>query len=284
MKVQELNPYKHEIIDKYLVDKLSIKKISEQYSCSQSTIRKFLLMSGVTEEQIKTHAKYDLKPNLFNKISTEEDAYWLGLLYADGHIATKGYEISLDLKAEDKYLVEQFRQYCGCGKELRKHIIKRNDKEYISYVCNFSSKEAKNNLIELGCVPAKSLILTCPTEEQVPQKLFSHFVRGYCDGDGYLRWEQIRHKEIIIAGTEKFLTGIAERMNWNNVYIKQDPRGQVFTLTIWRINEVYQAMKQIYEDAHVYMVRKHAIFLKAQKYMNSLSLAENKPLELTGKS
>ena len=73
-------------------------------------------------------------------------------------------------------------------------------------------------------------------------------------------------------------------MNWNNVYIKQDPRGQVFTLTIWRMNEVYQAMKQMYEDAHVYMIRKHAIFLKAQEYMNSLSLAENKPLELTGNS
>lgn len=28
----------------------------------------------------------------------------------------------------------------------------------------------------------------------------------------------------------------------------------------------------------------HAIFLKAQEYMNSLSLAENKPLELTGNS
>ena len=43
-------------------------------------------MSGVTEEQIKTHAKYDLKPNLFNKISTED--FKNNIFQADSYLKT----------------------------------------------------------------------------------------------------------------------------------------------------------------------------------------------------
>jgi len=61
-------------------------------------------------------------------------------------------------------------------------------------------------LIKLGCVPKKSLILTFPTEEQVPQEFIYDFIRGYIDGDGYIQYDYIKHRyRIIIAGTKAFL-------------------------------------------------------------------------------
>lgn len=38
------------------------------------------------------------------------------------------------------------------------------------------------DLINLGCVPNKSLILKFPTFDIVPEKYMSHFIRGYFDG------------------------------------------------------------------------------------------------------
>lgn len=185
MKTEERNIYKQRIIDLYTKEQLSMNKIAQQLGISDSTVKKILVEENI--EIRKKRVSYDVRENLFSTIKTEEDAYWLGLLYADGNVFTKGNSIELDLKEEDRYLVEQFREYCGVTKPLGKHAVRRNNKEYISYRCNFADEKCHRNLIEKGCLSAKSLILKCPTEEQVPDNLLLPFIRGYCDGDGYVR-------------------------------------------------------------------------------------------------
>ena len=94
MKKEERNIYKQKAIDLYTNKQLSMNKIAQQLGISDSTVKKFL-----TEENIEIRKKrvsYDVKENLFNTIKTEEDAYWLGLLYADGNVSSKGYGIELD--------------------------------------------------------------------------------------------------------------------------------------------------------------------------------------------
>ena len=51
--------------------------------------------------KINPHGKKDINSNIFNIIDTEEKAYWLGFLYADGnvHLTKKNkYKIELGLK------------------------------------------------------------------------------------------------------------------------------------------------------------------------------------------
>ena len=48
-----------------------------------------------------------------------------------------------------------------------------------------NSKKLTQQLTKLGCVQAKSLILTWP-QWLTDQKLQQHFIRGYFDGDGSL--------------------------------------------------------------------------------------------------
>lgn len=266
MKKEERNIYKQKAIDLYTNKQLSMNKIAQQLGISDSTVKKFL-----TEENIEIRKKrvsYDVKENLFNTIKTEEDAYWLGLLYADGNVSSKGYGIELDLKEEDQYLVEQFREYCGVTKPLSKHVIKRNNKEYISYRCNFANEDCHKNLIEKGCLSAKSLILKCPTKEQVPDNLLLPFIRGYCDGDGYVRWEEIRHKEIVLLGTQDFLEGIIKRMKWQNIaHVRPDGKSKNFRLEIWRMNDVYNVLSLLYKDAKLCLKRKQMVYFRAQEYM-----------------
>lgn len=266
MKKEERDFYKQQTIYLYVNEQLSMNKIAKKLNISDSTVKRFL-----TEENIeirKNALSYSVKSKLFEVIRTEEDAYWLGLLYADGYVSSKGYSIELDLKAEDKYLVQQFNDYCGVTKSLKEHIIKRGDKKYISYRCSFANQEAHDNLIKQGCINAKSLILKCPTKEQVPDKLLPAFIRGYCDGDGYVRWEEIRHKEIVLLGTQEFLEGIIQRMNWQNIaHVRPDGKSKNFRLEIWRINDVYKVLSLLYKNQELCLKRKQAIFYKAQKYM-----------------
>ena len=116
------------------------------------------------------------------------------------------------------------------------------------------------------------MILKCPTKEQVPDELLPAFIRGYCDGDGYVRWEEIRHKEIVILGTLDFLDGIVKRMHWEDIaHIRPDNSGKIFRLEIWRMNYVYEILKLLYKDVELCLTRKQNVYYKAQKYMESHS-------------
>lgn len=74
----------------------------------------------------------------------------------------------------------------------------------------FCSKELANDLAVLGCVNNKSLILTFPNEQQVPQQLLRHFLRGYVDGDGCLCYTE-KTREFSITSTKEFFIGMLER-------------------------------------------------------------------------
>ena len=117
--------------------------------------------------------------NHFEKIDTEEKAYWLGFLYADGSVGSKENKIELGLAEKDLSQVEKFKQFIGLDNKIS---YRKNTKSYRS---SFRSQKCKQDLISQGCVPKKSLILTFPTEQQVSHSLICHFMRGYFDGDGW---------------------------------------------------------------------------------------------------
>lgn len=268
MKKEERAIYKQKAIQMYTNKKMSMNKIAKELGISDSTVKKFLIEEGIKIQA--NYVPYSVKDNLFKAVLTEEDAYWLGLLYADGNVSSVGNSIELDLKAEDKYLVQQFNDYCGVTKPIKEHRIKRGEKEYLSYRCTFANKEAHNNLINLGCISAKSLTLKCPTKDQVPDNLFPAFIRGYCDGDGYVRWEEIRHKEIVLLGTQDFLEGIIKRMHWEEfAHVRPDGKSKNFRLEIQKMEFVYNVLSLLYKDKDLCLKRKQAVFHKAQEYMES---------------
>ena len=87
------------------------------------------------------------------------------------------------------------------------------EKTYIQAYANIRDKKMVDDLNKLGCVNNKSLILTFPSEDQVPVKYLSHFIRGYFDGDGSLHFTQSGkaknpNYKINFLGTENLLIGI----------------------------------------------------------------------------
>lgn len=97
----------------------------------------------------------------FKNIDTEEKAYWLGFLYADGSVSSKENKIELGLAKKDYHHIEKFKNFIGIDNKI---CYRKTTK---SYRYSFRSQSCKEDLIEKGCVPKKSLILRYPTYDQL---------------------------------------------------------------------------------------------------------------------
>jgi DNA-binding transcriptional regulator WhiA len=194
---------------------------------------------------------------IFETIDTEEKAYWLGFLYADGSVGSSDNRIELGLAEKDLKQIEKFRDFIG----IKNKISYRSQTK--SYRYCFKSIPCKADLIKQGCVPKKSLILKFPSEEQVPKELIRHFIRGYFDGDGWFTNTESCF-QVGIIGTEDFIKGFLnsiEIQNKNNkifdVHRKDGAKRYVFGA----YQDVLNFLNWIYQDSHVYLDRKHEYYL-----------------------
>ena len=222
-----------------------------------------------------TATEYD-NPNFFKKIDTEEKAYWLGYMYADGCVRNKKDrvgEYALSLSSIDFIHLCKFRDCINKSQKIYVETQKKFNKKINKVV--FAGKELMNDIIDKGCFPAKSLILKFPTEEQVPNDLLHHFIRGYFDGDGCasITHENKRNYYRMmssIIGTKDFLKELAKYIPnkgldfklAERLPIKLKPlRGHSIThvLTYDTIESVI-LYEYLYKDATVFLERKKEKF------------------------
>lgn len=205
----------------------------------------------------------------FTSIKTEEDAYWLGIMYSDGWVRADRNEIGLG--SIDRELIERFKTYTGTTNSIRVkapnygvgktfsdgHTIKTS-KEF--YTITFSSKRTKENLKRLGCMPNKSLILRCPTKEQVSDELLWHFFRGYVDGGGWLRYNVDKHRYTIgFLGTQKFIEELTNRLQIQHYghMKRKEENGKTFSFSIDKKELVKKVLLNMYTNSSIYLMRKY---------------------------
>lgn len=61
------------------------EQMAKEMNCSYETVKKFLNEQGIEKPRYRV-VDYELFEDFFEKIDTEEKAYWLGLLKTDGYI------------------------------------------------------------------------------------------------------------------------------------------------------------------------------------------------------
>ena len=193
----------------------------------------------------------------FEKIDTEEKAYWLGFLYADGSVGSKEDKIELGLAEKDLKHIEKFKTFMNINNKIS---YREKTK---SYRISFRSAQCKQDLINKGCVPKKSLILNFPNENQVPKYLIRHFIRGYFDGDGWFTNTE-KCFQVGIIGTENFINGFLDSIE--NI----DKKNKIFDVhredgakryVFGAYNDVLNFLNWIYKDSNIYLDRKYASYL-----------------------
>ena len=193
----------------------------------------------------------------FENIDTEEKAYWLGFLYADGSVGSKENKIELGLSEKDLKHIEKFKNFMGISNKISYRP------ETKSYRISFRSEKCKMDLINKGCVPKKSLVLTFPSEEQVPKHLIRHFVRGYFDGDGWFSNTDDCF-QIGIIGTQDFISGFLltiENINNKNKIFNVHRENGVKRYIFSAYNDVLNFLNWIYKDSIVFLDRKYEKYL-----------------------
>lgn len=254
---------KEEIIKKY-ISGLSLDKLRYIYpQHGRNRIYRMLKENGVMRNNSEKSRKYTYNKNFFKVIDTEEKAYWLGFIYADGYIVNgingKNKDaLGITLNDKDKGHIDKFKKSIDSN-----HPIKIYKTKYGSNSARIiiQDEELVEDLIKLGVLRNKSLILKFPTTNIVDESLIYHFIRGYFDGDGSFKKKgrKIRGYDFSVLGTIEFLTELRTYLGIDNDIRKCNKNNDSnnYHLTFGGNQKVKQISKLLYKNANIYLDRKY---------------------------
>jgi transcriptional regulator with XRE-family HTH domain len=257
-------------------DGMTLKEIANICGTTRATVSKLLKDVGVFIDRYTYH----FDEHYFDVIDTEEKAYILGLLWADGcNVVDKG-SIILELQERDKDILETINNVTKNERPISLIPLKdKNDKWQNQYKLTWQSKYTSSVLDSLGMHKRKSLILEFP--KWMHTDLHRHFIRGYLDGDGCISLSYDgKFANVSMVGTRMFLEFIQD-IFYNNlsadVSVKRDLRAKD-PICILRCNKKVDVMKildWLYKDSTIYFERKYnkyQHFLENNKSINNSCL------------
>jgi len=218
--------------------------------------------------------KYVLDENYFEQIDTEEKAYILGFLYADGCNSVSvsgGCTVSLQLAKQDEEILIKISKIIYYNnvylREYKRDVTRQN-----MVILSLNSKKISNDLIKWGCVPNKTFVLKFPS---LSDNLKSHFIRGYFDGDGSLTFTQAKNRNQItalfaIVSTIEMLDSIGQKCKDLDIHYRiskrhKDRDNNNYTLTISGNIQIKKFCEFLYKDANIYLQRKYKNFVKLKE-------------------
>lgn len=258
-----------EIIRLYLEERKTGVEIAKLYNRSCFFVYNILRKHSVKRRSLQeTHRKYFVDTSYFSNINTQEKAYILGFLYADGYNSNKG--IVINLHEQDKEILEKIKTELGYEGSV---VFRKKDNASNQYSLQIKSQEISQDLTKLGCVNKKSLILKFPTEEQVPSNLVKHFIRGYFDGDGSLFFNESYC--INITSTQEFLIGVQQVLQSSaqleTAKLNQCNSGKnTYKLRIKGNNKTLSFLNWLYKDASIFLNRKHTKYQEFISYYSKI--------------
>lgn len=253
-------------IIKLYQDKLTQKEICYRLLISKHVIGKTLKRNGIPKRSYsECNRRYYVNEHYFDNIDAPNKAYILGLLWADGCNHIDHYSITLSLQEDDKEVVEFVKselEYEGPISYIE--LSKRNEKYKNQYRLCINDEYMSKKLNEIGMVQAKSLVAKFP--DCVPPELYSHFIRGYFDGDGCIYYDDKRNKCITMTvGTKQFCE------KCSNILFDIKCKNNVYHAKYWNDNTMAfrtagnksseQFLDWMYKDAEFYMKRKYDKYL-----------------------
>lgn len=254
-------------LQRRLIELVNEKKsghcIAKELGINYTTVHRWLRKLGLNLPNYHNELKFD--NTVFDTIDTEEKAYWLGFLYADGYVSSNGVTVELSLKGDDAEHLNKFANFLRHKEGIRFGKIKLKGKEYSRCRLILTSQHINDALVKLGCIPNKSLILTFPDISIfTTPDLVKHFIRGYVDGDGCIYIGQ-GYAAFNILGTRDFLDGIIRQFpEIKFCRLHKDRRhskSNTYYITLGG-KEASKFGDMLYKDATICLKRKYDKFIE----------------------
>jgi len=252
---------KDNIRKSYLVDKKTIKRIALEHGVSSTPIKSVLRgLKVATRPPQETSRKYTINENYFASIDSNNKAYCLGFLMADGYNNESRNVVQIALGVKDVEVLHFFNEELECNKPIR--YVTSNGCESVRQ--DFCSEILSSDLKKYGCVQRKTEILTFPS---IKKKLLKDFVRGYFDGDGCFYYcianrnngSTTIMSKVTITSSVIFLNSFKNMLMdelriTSNMSYRHSENVKIGTLTVSGNLQVIKFMEWIYEDSDAYFL------------------------------
>lgn len=216
------------------------------------------------------YRKYTLDESFFNVINTEEKAYILGFICADGHVEYNRIKIALAIKDID--ILYKIRKAINGTQPLREYKAKnpynRSTRPIVDMVeLSINSTTIVKPLLKMGLQGNKTLSLNGDIIKYIPKYLMRDFLRGYFDGDGSVIFGKkynSGYKYIInICGNKEFLLNSFQIYfpSANKLY-KDLYSKQCYSWKITKKEDVKSFMYYLYNNSSIHLNRKYNQFKK----------------------
>ena len=228
-----------------------------------SVAKKFGVNRQTISSRIKNapdRRKKAVNSNYFEKIDTEEKAYWLGFFEADGCIKADG-TIQLSLCIEDCKHVEKFKQAIESDHDIKLENNSFGNKASKLAVIRFGDKKMVQDLNNLGVYRNKTLKEKPPVD--LREDLVKPYIRGLIDGDGWFSTSIDNRRgytnyELGLGSSEEMLEWVVKQLS---THINIKPRKITEYKTIHRVRysgkDVLKILDWLYKDSTIYLDRKY---------------------------
>ena len=251
-------------LDGFYFSKRTKNGLRENCKLCLSNYNKQQGLKRKSPEYVKRTKKY-YNENYFEIIDTEDKAYFLGFIFADGcvtnDISKSIYSVVLKLHTKDKHILEDLIKCVDGDVSIWTH----GQREMVQV--KLSGKKIVNDLEEKGALPNKTFSVKYPN---IDEDLERHFLRGYFDGDGCIRINKDRRDGSkrgdlrIVSGSMDMLNKINERMNilfGCNINKLYGPKDKNFKYIGWAgMTDIEKIYEGFYMNSNLFLTRKKIIF------------------------
>ena len=232
----------------------SAKRINEEILNNKFKTKKsiadVLRKYGVTTRRTKDYYK-NCNESSFINIATEEQAYFLGFLQADGWLSSKDNAVGIGSK--DKEIVIQFKNFL----QTENKISEKPD--FCQLVVG---NEVLHNSLEKYKISSKLYGQFVPN---LPEDLLWHYIRGLFDGDGTVCVTKENYLRLNFVGGIQSMSQlsyiIAKETNTEptQATIRKD---NIAIIQYGNSDIIYKIYNKLYDKATVYLDRKKQIMEK----------------------
>jgi hypothetical protein len=203
--------------------------------------------------------KYTYDQNFFEVIDTEEKAYWLGFIAADGNVNKPLTRLTIKLKIGDKPHLMKFLQSIKSDcpiKELTQFIFNKN---FGLCLIEINNSKIVSDLNKLGIVPAKSKILR---ESPVKDELKRHYYRGLVDGDGSLvKYKHgLNNWNLVLCGSQHIVDSFGKFVFDNTGILQPSTACNGLPRIQFSCKKGLDVADLIYKDSTIYLDRKFELY------------------------
>ena len=230
----------------------SCNLLSKKYNIPKNTLFYHFHLDGVVRSR-RQNRKYITHDDYFSIIDSEDKAYLLGFVFADGCIY--GTRLSVVVNEKDKDVIETFKQFISPDRTL---LAERGLSGFL-----VDNKRLTNDLRKYGLIERKSLIIKFP-ENLFDTSLLPHFIRGVFDGDGSVYKLKCRKGTygFKIVGSNFFIPALVDILKKYGIVLHTGHIGKVMYCHTTKQSELLKLFSFLYQDSRCYLGRKHRLFLE----------------------